>query len=217
MNYFDIAIMVIVFIFIVMGFRKGLVAEVVGLLGMFVALMLAVRFASSAAKLVPEQLNLPPVITLFMGFLLVFGGVILFFKFVANALKKIMHPKALNWFDKLGGIVLGGIEGVITASVLIFLFSLTPLAIAVEKDIDESLLYAPVEGVAPQLFDLAHQMFPLDRTFAEIKNGLISKIEGSSAGSAAERAASNLRPARPTPQQQSNRSTSSGVGQRGRK
>ena len=217
MNYFDIAILVIVFIFLVMGFRKGLVAEVVGLLGILIAVFLAFRFGTSAADLVPEQFNFPKILNIFIGFILVFGGVFLFFKFLAKTLEKVIHPTALSWLDKSGGLALGAVEGVITASVAIFLFSLTPLESAVENDINDSLFYHEVGSVAPKLFDFAHQMFPVEKNLDDIKNTLFSKFDGSTTSTTVEKTVNQIRDREPRPTQQTNRSTSSGGGQRGRK
>ena len=206
MNYFDIAITVIVFIFIVMGFRKGLVAEVVGLIGILIAFYLAYRFSADAATLIPQQFNLPPTLNIMLGFLIVFGGIMLFFKMLAKTLEKTIQPTVLNWLDKTGGIAIGGAKGVIAASIVIFLFSLTPIAPKVEADTNKSLFYNRIIYVAPMLFETVYDMFPIGKPLNDIKNGFISKVDVSTSGAGAADTVEKLRPERRP--QESNRSTS---------
>lgn len=215
MNYFDISILTVILIFIFVGFRKGLLAEVVGLLGIAVALVLAVRYGPDAGSAVVRRTHVPELLGVFLGFALVFGGVWMFFHMFKSALEKVLSPMAIKWLDKLGGLFLGAVEGVVVASILIFLFSLTPLAAAVEEDIERSQLYHPTERVAPALFEAARRMLPLEKTFAQLKGTMVEKIERSGAPQVIERAKPQFPPAR-QPARQPSRSTSSGGGERGR-
>ncbi len=215
MNYFDITILTIILIFIFVGFRKGLLAEVVGLLGIVVALVLAVRYGPEAGRLFVRRVHLPELLGVFIGFAIVFGGVWMFFHMFKSGLEKVLSPMAIKWLDKLGGLMLGAIEGVVVASILIFLFSLTPLAPAVEEDIERSQLYRPTERVAPALFDAARRMVPLEKTFAQVKGTMVERIERSGAKQVIEQVKPQLPPAR-QPSKRPTRSTSSGGGERGR-
>ncbi|MDZ7379019.1 MAG: CvpA family protein [candidate division KSB1 bacterium] len=214
MNYFDISILTIILVFIVVGFRKGLLAEVVGLLGIAVALVLAVRYGPEAGRLFVRRTHLPELLGVFIGFAVVFGGVWMFFHMFKSALEKVLSPMAIKWVDKLGGLFLGAVEGVVVASILIFLFSLTPLAGAVEEDIERSQLYRPTERVAPALFDAARRMVPLEKTFAQLKGNMVERIERSGATQVIEQAKPQLPPRQQA--RRPSRSTSSGGGERGR-
>jgi membrane protein required for colicin V production len=215
-NYFDITILTIILIFIVVGLRKGLLAEVVGLIGIAAALVVAVRFGPEAGRLFVRRFHLPELLALFGGFALVFGGVWMFFHMLKSALEKVLSPVAIKWLDKIGGLLLGAVEGVVVASILIFLFSLTPLAPAVEEDIERSALYHPTERVAPALFDAARRMVPLEKTFAQLKGTMVERIEQSGAKTVVEQ----VKPQQPPPsspiKKRPTRSTSSGGGERGR-
>jgi membrane protein required for colicin V production len=218
MNYFDFTIMVIVFIFIVMGFRKGLVAEVLGLIGILVAIVMAVRFGPEAARLIPERFQVPQIIAVFAGFAAVFGGIMALFHLLTKGMQKTMHPTALKWLDKMGGVLIGAVEGTFIASVLIFVFSLTPLAVAVEEDIDRSLLYRATGRVAPSVLQVAYEMVPVGKTFDEIKSNILGKLESVEAKKVVEEVTEQAQTTtQPRRSNRSNRSTSSGGGERGRR
>ncbi|MCR4439941.1 MAG: CvpA family protein [bacterium] len=216
MNYFDITILTIILIFIFVGWRKGLLAEVVGLIGIAAALVMAVRFGPDAGRVFARRFHLPELLAVFAGFALVFGGVWMFFHIFKSALEKVLSPMAIKWLDKLGGLLLGVVEGVVVASILIFLFSLTPLAPAVEQDIERSQLYHPTERVAPALFDAARRMFPIERTFAQLKGTMVERIERTGATSVVEQAKQPFQSAPSPAKKRPTRSTSSGGGERGR-
>lgn len=216
MNYFDITILTIILIFIIVGLRKGLLAEVVGLVGVAAALVLAVRFGPEFGRLFAKRFHLPELLALFAGFAVVFGGVWMFFHFLKGTLEKVLSPVAIKWLDKIGGLLLGAVEGVIVASILIFLFSLTPLAPAVEQDIERSQLYHPTERMAPALFDAARRMMPLEKTFAQLKGTMVERIERTGAKAVVEQVKPLVPPAGAPTQKGPARSTSSGGGERGR-
>lgn len=216
MNYFDITILTIILIFIIVGLRKGLLAEVVGLVGIAAALVLAVRFGPEFGRLFAKRFHLPELLALFGGFAIVFGGVWMFFHFLKGTLEKVLSPVAIKWLDKIGGLLLGAVEGVIVASILIFLFSLTPLAPAVEQDIERSQLYHPTERVAPALFDAARRMVPLEKTFAQLKGTMVERIDRTGAKAVVEQVKPLVPPVGAPTQKRPARSTSSGGGERGR-
>ena len=192
MNYFDVAIAVIIIAFIIMGFRKGLIAEVLGLLGIVIAFFLAIRFGGFAAGFIPERFKLPEILNYVAGFILVFGGVVIFFRMLTKALKSVIHPTALKGLDKIGGLMIGFAEGLLIASVIVFLFSLTPLADAAEEDIDESLFYYPTSKIAPMIFDTVYNIVPVDKKLNEIKDQVVEQLEDTKASEIIEEAGEQI-------------------------
>lgn len=117
MIWFDIAVAVVVAFNIFRGLRKGLIMEVISLVGIAVALWMAADhwdFVSPFWNFIPQ-----PLAVQILSFLTVFVLTYLLF-FILGAILKgaVRRTLALGWLDILGGGLLGGLEAWIPISLL---------------------------------------------------------------------------------------------------
>lgn len=146
MNYLDFIIIGLIALGFVLGFKDGLVRKIIGIMGIFLGIFLAVKFSGNLGSI------LSPVLDQEKSFAVVIAGIAIFVITIvaASLLKRWIHPhdkvnKFINQF--LGGLA-GGIQ-------LVFFISAFLLVLHIFKYPDQSaagksLLYKPVYGVLPK-------------------------------------------------------------------
>ena len=134
----------------ILGFKDGLVRKIIGLLGIIIGVILALKFSEKAGALIAPLFNdetyLSEIIAGFLIFILVIA--------IASLIKRIIHPsdkvnKFLNQF-------LGGITGTVQIVFFLsgFLLFLDIFNIPPDQDKTKSLLYGSVYQIVPKTIDL---------------------------------------------------------------
>ena len=153
MNFLDIILICIIAIFLIRGFFRGLVQEILSLIAVVIAIFLASNYQHF---LVPHlELYINSEITVnALAYVLIFFGTIIVFWLLAKALRTMMDITLLGWVDRLAGGVFGTIEGALIALILLmFLQSFAP-----ESDLLRESKIAPRSQHMLQLVgDLAPQ------------------------------------------------------------
>lgn len=172
MTGIDVVILVIVGFFCVKGFFRGFIVEVFTLVGLLLAYVVALREMSTVSAWLDRTVNLPPLLSTTLGFLAVFILVALFFRWLAGALRFLARRIMVGWIDRGGGVLFGLFKGAFVASLLALLISLIPFSGGMRREQERSLLFRPVLGVAPAVFDFLKHTFPKTKSFyEEMKEG----------------------------------------------
>ena len=153
MNYLDIIIAIILFLFGFKGFRKGLVIEVVTLLAFAVGIYGAMHFSDFTAAHLEEFMEINPkylnTVAFVLTFILLVIGVNLLGKWVTNLIKAMN----LNFWNKLGGGVFGVLKGVLLCSVLLMVLNNFQLIGLVKPEVrEQSKLYPYIEETVPYVY-----------------------------------------------------------------
>jgi membrane protein required for colicin V production len=149
MNVVDIVLLVILAVFLLLGFRKGLLKEVVSIIGLVVAFWAAMRFTKAAAGLVPK-LSLPAREA--VAFLVILIGVFLLFQLVGFLLRKLIRASPLAILDRLGGVALGLLKGGLLLSICLLVLTLAPLPRPWAEKVEGSYAGRVVRQVAPLIY-----------------------------------------------------------------
>ena len=173
MNSIDIIILVILGIFCLKGFFRGIIVEVLTLVGLVVAYVIALREMSTVAGWIERVVHLPSLISTALGFFMIFLLIVLFFRWVAGAVRRITQWIFLGWIDRGGGMLFGIFKGALIVSLLILLISLVTFSKELEREQKNSLLFKPVSVVAPAVFTFIKHVFPRTKDYyEEVKEGL---------------------------------------------
>lgn len=160
MNWLDLIIALLITIPTFFGFRRGFLRKFLGIAGIIVGFILAVRFYEPAAgflnKLFASDAHVVQVISFLLIIAVVYGLTVWLAKFMASM------NAGTSLLDKTAGTFFGFIQGVIISSVL--LFNLAYINMPEQKIRDASLLYKRVLNVAPLIFDKVISFSP------ELKN-----------------------------------------------
>jgi membrane protein required for colicin V production len=118
MNWLDLVLILILCVSIVTSLRKGLSREVIGLVAVIAALVLAAWFYGSAGAVVAPYVSSPH-IAHFIGFALVFVAVLLLGGLVSFVVGRFLRVTGLSIFDHLLGAVFGLVRGVLIGVALV--------------------------------------------------------------------------------------------------
>jgi membrane protein required for colicin V production len=118
MNWLDVILALILALSIAASFRKGLTREIVGLVSVVVALLLAIWFYGSAGALVAPYVSSRSLAN-FLGFFAVFAGVGVLGAAAGFILGKLLKVTGLSFVDHALGAVFGALRGVLISIALI--------------------------------------------------------------------------------------------------
>lgn len=167
MHYFDIFVLSIVGLFVILGMRRGLVEELLKIIGLFVAILMAMEFVHPVAgllanwlKTTPENLNIP-------SFILIVVLVMIGFRIAAALIKRMMRFVMLGWLDRAGGAIFGGIKALIILSLVLWVLLLLPRNRYLDDLEQNTITYSYVLGAAPMLYDTILHVFPGTEQFVQ--------------------------------------------------
>lgn len=124
-GWVDIVIAIIVIAGFVAGLFKGLMKEVVGLAAVLIGFVIASRTYVQVATFLQKYIH-EPVVTKFLGFILVFLAVLIVGSLAALLLSKLMVGPLKLINHVLGG-VFGLVEGMLISGVFIFALLVFPI------------------------------------------------------------------------------------------
>lgn len=172
MDSFDIILFAFLAIFMFAGWRKGLLRKLIALICLALSLVIATKYASTVGDELSNPLGLSPGAATTVSFLLIVGSIML-----AQAIFYSLVIKKLGegvW-NKIGGLVMGLLEGGILLSVTVIFLSIY-FHYPSEETRSESILYKPLKNFAPRLFDSINTFFPESEDFyQEIMNSAKKK------------------------------------------
>lgn len=172
MNTIDMIILVVVGIFCVKGFSRGIILEVFTLIGLLIAYIIALREMDVIAGFINQLVSLPLIVVNSLGFVLLFVSILFLFRWVAGMLRRIAQWSFMGWLDRGGGMILGIFKGTLITSLFALFVSLIPLSEGIERMEEQSLLFQPVRSVAPAVFNFFKSTFPQTKNFYdEVREG----------------------------------------------
>ena len=99
MHYFDIFVITIIGLFAILGMRRGLAEELLKIVGLFVAVLLALQYVHAVAGLLADRFNTTPENLTVVSFILIVILVMIGFRIVAALLKRVIRFAMLGWLD----------------------------------------------------------------------------------------------------------------------
>jgi membrane protein required for colicin V production len=151
-GWLDIVLAVILLGTILVGLVRGLVKETVGIAAAVAGFFIAARWYVPVAARIDRYLA-SPTVSKFLGFILVFAGVILVGAVVSFILSKIMVGP-LKFANHLLGGVFGLVEGMFLCGALVFALLVFPVN---AKALSESRLAPYCYGVTKAMVGLIPQ------------------------------------------------------------
>jgi membrane protein required for colicin V production len=137
-NWLDIILAVLLVGAIVMGFIKGLIRELIGLVVVILGIVLAARWYPPVAKFFSSIINNAPAAK-FLGFIVVFMGIFLVGAVASGLVSKVLKG-GLSFTNHLLGGLIGFFEGMLVCGALVFAL----LAFPINRDAVAYSKLAPV-------------------------------------------------------------------------
>jgi len=178
MNWLDIVLLLILAGSVFTSLRKGLSREVIGLVSVVAALLLAVWLYGSAGAFLEPYVSSPS-IAHFAGFALVFVGVLLLGSLVSFVVGRFLRVTGLSFFDHLLGAVFGLLRGVLIGVALVVgLMAFSPPS-GPPRSVVRSRVAPYVVGAARVVAKVApHEVREgFNKTYAEVKSAWGKALE----------------------------------------
>jgi membrane protein required for colicin V production len=149
LNIFDIIIFVVVFIGFVLGYKDGLVRKLIGLIGIALAIYLAIKFAFTLGEIIESITGIEIYLSEIIAGILIFLVVI----FIFSVLKRYIHP-----FDKVNNFINQFIGGFVGSVQLLFFLSglfiiLNVFNTPAKESKENSWFYYKVYNIIPLTID----------------------------------------------------------------
>lgn len=179
MHPFDIFVFTVLGIFALIGIKKGLVEELLKIVGLIVAIIVASHFVNVGADLLADFFNTQPGKMTVVSFIVIALGTMIVFRILIAMIKGILRFAMLGWLDRTGGAAFGTVKGAILLSALVWLFILLPTGEIVSELEDESKSFPVVRSVVPSLYQVFKAVLPASGTFMDQVRGYIPLEEAS--------------------------------------
>ncbi len=138
------------------GFRKGLVLEVIALIGIFVSLYFAFHYSYKVEYFLHKNIETDESTGRIMAFAVSFLIAFICLKIIGTLLTRLLKVFALGLLNRFLGALLGVVKAVLLATALLLLLSSTKWKgdVLTPKVTATSFFYSP-------LSHLGHRLFPL--------------------------------------------------------
>jgi uncharacterized membrane protein required for colicin V production len=177
-SYADFTIIVLTVIFGYEGYRSGFFKGLLSVGGFFISLTVSLAALPYAARFFNYVIELPPNISILMGFISIFVISLLLYALFLEWVNKIMQMKVEDWFDRIMGTVLGLYKGVLAVSLLALGFMLLPLPEVVSRTEQHSLFLPSVKYVAPANYNYFKKLVPRTPSFEETLRNTFAVMGG---------------------------------------
>lgn len=154
-----------------MGFRKGLLLEVVSFLALIIGVLGGLKLLNSAIpvmkSIIGDVYGLLPILT----FLVVFVLIILLVRTVGILLKKVVGMTPLGIFDNVLGAGIGALKWCMAIGLLLHVFQMA--GVGITKNASEtSVVYPYVVKATPVALDLIGMVLPFAKSLLEVLKGM---------------------------------------------
>ncbi|MFT5242432.1 MAG: membrane protein required for colicin V production [Glaciecola sp.] len=154
MAIIDIVLGALLLFGLIRGVMKGLFVEVASLVALIAGVYGAIHFSNFAAEFLDSKLDWEEKYINIVAFAVTFVIIVLVIALAGKALTKLADFAALGIINKLLGGVFGALKIGLILSIILLVFDNmnNTIPFADKEDLDDSILYEPVKGLAPLIF-----------------------------------------------------------------
>ncbi len=156
MNIIDIIFLVPLAIYLILGYRKGAIVEIMTV----VAFILAIIFSIKFTNIIVDKLGFASTGRLlpYLAYLVVFIVVYFLINWVGKLLEKALKIAQLNWINNLFGALVGAFKIIFFFSLLIWITDQTGFLPDTYKE--TSISYHYIKPIAPRIINVVVQNIP---------------------------------------------------------
>lgn len=160
MDTFDIILIGLLTIGAVRGFRKGIILEIAGLLGLFLALFGAFQLVDWGVELLAGfnkdiSEGILPIIAFVILFVLILIGVYL----LGRIIKTVFHITPFGILDNIIGCIVGALKWALGISLIFWLLGILEVEVGINS-MEDSLVLPYILLLAPLFIDMIGLMIP---------------------------------------------------------
>lgn len=166
--------LILVILFLIAGFngyKKGLVGQAAGLIGLVLGIWGAIHFSDFTATFLSEQFSFNSKYLPLISFALTFVVILIAVHFVGKLVEGLINLAFLGIVNSLLGIVFGVLKTALILSVILVLLGNISHRIKIIPDDfgSKSIFYGPIKRLAPSIFPYLN--------FEDLKQSIESKLK----------------------------------------
>jgi membrane protein required for colicin V production len=170
----DIILLVPLIFGAVMGFRKGLLLEVVGILAFVLGIIGGFKLMELGMTYLDDYFEDFDHLLPFISFLVIFLGILLLVNLLGKAVKKVVDMTLLGGVDKFAGAVVGMAKWAIGLSLILWLTD--NFGIRLPGQDEDLVLYPYLAELGPNLIKSLSVILPFAEEMVESIKELISPV-----------------------------------------
>jgi membrane protein required for colicin V production len=157
-NWIDPILLLVLFLFGLRGYFKGLLRETFSIGGLVIGFMMAVRYDEAVAAWVASYWDASPLLLKGTAFVAIFFTVYFVFALIGWALHWSANVLFLRTLNRLGGIAVGlGKGAAATALIVLFVTSSAWIPRSTRERVEHSYLGPPLSQLAVQLIRIGKE------------------------------------------------------------
>lgn len=157
-----------------MGFRKGLLLEIVGILAFVLGIIGGFKLMELGMTYLDGYFEDFDHLLPFISFLIIFLGILLLVNLLGKAVKKVMDMTLLGGVDKFAGAVVGVAKWAIGLSIVLWLT--TEFGIELPGENQDLVLYPYLRELGPNLIKSMSVVLPFAEEMIDSIRELISPV-----------------------------------------
>ena len=147
------------------GFKTGAVLQIAGIAGWVIGFFVATAVMEPVGAVAADSIGVSQRAAPMLGFVLALVAVIGAFTVAAHIVRKSLKAVKLGSLDTLGGGAVGALRSAFGLSVMLLVTGFAPTPggqplLVSEETRESSVLYDPVEALAPVVWDVAREVTP---------------------------------------------------------
>ena len=154
--------------FFIVGLKRGLLRQVLEVVGIIVAFLAAFYFAHILAVWIEGKTSADYRIALALAALAIFMGIIVGVHFISDGLHKLFGLTIMGMFDRVAGGLFGALKGVLLVSLVFSLIMILPFPEDLKDEIREDPVTGAIYPVLPLMFDTVVSNIPGGAEFEQI-------------------------------------------------
>jgi len=159
MNWVDLIIVGVMAIGGLIGWRRGLVKQFIGLFSLIASFTAAYLYMDILGLWIEAQMNLPQESSVIVSFLLIFSGVFLGLSILGGFINRVIKAiPIIGWLNGIAGIGLGLLSTGLFLSLI--LYSLAMIGFPSNEVINSSTTYDHIYHLFPHTWEIATHQFP---------------------------------------------------------
>ena len=158
MNYLDLLLLLPIGYFAYQGFINGIVREVLGIIGVILAVFLTFVLMEDMTSILQYFWFTPANYLPVLAGIILFFGAIIFTRFLANLIHKMLEVVSLNFINQILGGAFGALKTAIVFSAILLL--LAGFNLPKEETRKESKVYTHIIFIAPAVYNAIVSVYP---------------------------------------------------------
>jgi len=159
MDWLSLVLLVFVGLMAVTGLKRGLVRQILGLLGLVASILLAVKYYEAAAEYVLQYFAVSEGTAIIVGFAAVCLGVAAAISILGIIWGRLVRYTPVSILDSLAGALFGLAKGALLAMIMLFIVYALPFEPA-RQAIDNSSIARELMDLSTVVFRSLEDVFP---------------------------------------------------------